>query len=235
MPPKKISSIVEEELEEIRKSLNFMSDEVSKVAKQQAMLLDLMDEVKQLKNLVKEKDKRIEGLERRIDDLEQYTRMEDLIISGLETKHRTYASALARDKVGENALPEELQTLENQVIKFFESKHMSIHCDNVVACHTLPQRNRGAKPAIVVRFMNRKHKTELLKQAKKLKGTGVYLNEHLTKKNADIARHARTLRKQNKIQATWTRNCKVMIRLNGTPEEAKVLIIRELKELEQYG
>ncbi|HAX73371.1 MAG TPA: hypothetical protein DCY20_07595 [Firmicutes bacterium] len=77
MPPKKISNAVEEELEEIRKSLNFMSDELSKVAKQQAMLLDLIDEAKQLKNLVKEKDKRIEGLERRIDDLEQYTKMED--------------------------------------------------------------------------------------------------------------------------------------------------------------
>lgn len=82
------------------------------------MLLDLMDEVKQLKNLVKEKDKRIEGLER-IDDLEQYTRMEDLIISGLETTHPTFASTVARDKVGEDSLPEELQTLEKQVIKFF--------------------------------------------------------------------------------------------------------------------
>ncbi len=46
------------------------------VAKQQTMLLDLMDEVKQLKNLVKEKDMKMEGLERRIDKLEQYTRME---------------------------------------------------------------------------------------------------------------------------------------------------------------
>ncbi len=55
------------------------------------MLLDLMDEVKQLKNLLKEKDQKIEVLERRVDELEQYTRMEDLIISGLETKHRTYA------------------------------------------------------------------------------------------------------------------------------------------------
>ncbi len=233
MPPKKISSVVEDELEEIRKSLNFMSGELSKVAKQQTMLLDLMDEVKQLKNLVKEKDQKIEVLERRVDELEQYTRMEDLIISGLETKHRTYASTVARD--GEAALPEELQTLEKQVIKFLESQNMIIQSDNVVACHTLPRRNGGAKPAIVVRFVNRKHKVELLRQAKKLKGTGVYLNDHLTKKNADIARHARMLRKQNKIQATWTRNCKVMIRLNGTPEEAKVYAIRELKELDQYG
>lgn len=84
MPPKKTSNAVEKELEDIRKSLNFMSDELGKVTKQQAVLLDLMD-VKQLKNLVKQKDKKIEGLERRIDDLEQYTRMEDFIISRLET------------------------------------------------------------------------------------------------------------------------------------------------------
>ncbi len=246
MPPKKISSVVEDKLEEIRKSLNFMSDELSKVAKQQTMLLDLMDEVKQLKNLVKEKDKKIEGLERRIDELEQYTRLEDLMdeleqytrmeeISGLETKHRMYASTVARDRDGEDALPEELKMLVKQVIKFFESQNMNIQSDNVVACHTLPRRNGGVKPAIVVRFVNQKHKAELLRQAKKLKGTGVYLNEHLTKKNADIARRARILRKQNKIQATWTRNCKVMIRLNGTPEEAKVYAIRELQELDQYG
>lgn len=67
-----------------------------------------------------------------------------------------------------------------------------------------------------------------------LKGTGVYVNEHLTRKNADVARDACTRRKQNKIQTTWTRNGNVMIRLNGTPEEAKVVTIRDLKELEKY-
>lgn len=114
-----------------------MSDELSKVAKQQTMPPDLMDEVKQLKNLVKEKGKKIKGLERRINELEQYTRMEGLIISGLETKHQTYASTVAGGKEGEDAPPEELQTLEKQVIKFFESKNMNIQSDNVVACHTL--------------------------------------------------------------------------------------------------
>ena len=73
-----------------------------------------------------------------------------------------------------------------------------------------------------------------MKQGKKLAGTGVYLNEHLTKMNAEIAREARILRKQNKIQATWTRNCKVLIRLNGAPESAKVVMVRELKELDKY-
>ncbi len=42
MPPKKISSVVEDELEEIGKSLNFMSDELSKVVVVVAPLLSLV-------------------------------------------------------------------------------------------------------------------------------------------------------------------------------------------------
>lgn len=45
--------------------------------KQQMGLLDLADEVRQLKAVIKEKDRKIEELERRVEDLEQCTRMED--------------------------------------------------------------------------------------------------------------------------------------------------------------
>ena len=82
--------------------------------------------------------------------------------------------------------------------------------------------------------MNRKHKTALLKQRRKLKGSDVYINEHLTKYNGDIARKARFMKKQKKIQNTWTTNCKIFIKLNGTPEEAKVLVIRNMEELDKY-
>jgi len=42
----------------------------------------------------------------------------------------------------------------------------------------------------MMRFVSRKHKTELLMQGKKLKGTAVYIKEHSTSKNAEIARVA---------------------------------------------
>ena len=32
----------------------------------------------------------------------------------------------------------------------------------------------------------------------------------------------------------WTMNCKVFIKLNGTPEEAKVLVVRDITELDKY-
>ena len=70
----------------------------------------------------------------------------------------------------------------------------------------------------------------MLMQAKKLKCTNVYLNEHLTKKNGDIAQEARMLRKQKKITATWTRNGNVWIR---EQEESQAMMIRDLKELEK--
>lgn len=53
-----------------------------------------------------------------------------------------------------------------------------------------PQKDSKTKPAIIVWFLSRKTKAEILKQTKKLNGTGAYLNEHLTKKADEIARQA---------------------------------------------
>ena len=82
---------------------------------------------------------------------------------------------------------------------------------------------------------NRKNKDALLRQGRKLKGTQVYINEHLTKKNADIAKRARSLKKSNKIQGTWTTNCKVFIKTEGaTPEETKVSVVRNIGDLDKF-
>lgn len=74
---------------------------------------------------------------------------------------------------------------------------------------------------------NRKHKIELLKLTKKLKGTEVFVNEQLSENKQKFwdCMRARTLKKEKWIQDTCTRNCKVKIKLNGTPEQAKILTI----------
>lgn len=61
------------------------------------------------------------------------------------------------------------------------------------------------------------------------------MNDHLTRKNAEIARKARQLRRLQKIQSTWVSNCKIFIKLNGSPEEAKVLVIRDCSDLDRFG
>lgn len=112
-----------------------------------------------------------------------------------------------------------------------QSKGVQLDCDNIEACHPLPKRNVGDKSAVIMRFVNRKHNIALLKQGRKLKGSDVNINKHLTKRNAEKARY---LKKQEKIQHTWTTNCKIFIKLNWTPEEAKVLMVRSIEELDRY-
>ena len=162
-----------------------------------------------------------------------------MVISGLRTKHRNYARVAAdsgHTAAGvSEASEEEKESLEHQVICLLDSKGIYVDSRDIDACHTLPSKNKMATPLIIIQFMNRKKKSALLRKGRKLKGTEVYINEHLGKKNAEIARKARILRKQNKIQATWSRNCKIFIKLHGsTPEAAKVLLIRDITELDKF-
>ena len=214
-----------------------LTEEMATVKQQQTTIMNLVAEVKALRLESKEKDKVIANLEYRVEELEQYTRMNDVIVAGLVIKPRSYAKAVSSPSNGageENESEEDPNSVENQVTTYLQSKGITINKDNIEACHPISKKDANGKTTVIMRFVNRKHKMALLKQGKKLKGTHVYLNEHLTKKNGDIARKARLLQKQKKIQSTWTNNCKVFIKLNGTPEQAKVLVIRELREMVKY-
>lgn len=221
-----------EEVEDIKKSLDFIMEEISTIRLQQKNIIEIVEEVKLLRIQNAEKDKKIAYLESKVADLEQYSRINDVIITGLHIKPRSYAQAVTADS---NEEPGELDisSTEQQVAAFLRSKGIALDCNSVEACHPLPRRN-GNIPAIILRFVNRKHKITLLKQGRKLKGSNVFINEHLTKHNAEIAKKARHLKKLGKIQGTWTTNCKIFIKLNGSPEEAKVLTIKNMADLEKY-
>lgn len=160
-----------------------------------------------------------------------YSRVNDVVVTGIKIRPRSYARAVAEPS-GE---PSDLETssVEQQVAAYLQGKGIELDLEHIEACHPLPTRT-GRPPAIIMRFTNRKKKTALLKQGRKLKGTDVFINEHLTRRNSDIARKARQLKKQGKIQHTWTNNCKIFIKLNGTPEDAKVLVVRNIEDLDKY-
>lgn len=164
------------DMEEVKLTLNVMSEELSKVLKQQTNLMRLIGDIQQLKAIIKEKDEKIEALEKRVEDLEQYTRMDDVVISGLKTTHRTYARITTGDNEGEDAPPGELLSLEQQVIEFFSSKDISLDKKTIAACYVIPQKKNASlqkqnkRPNIILRFVGRKYKIELLKVAKKTKG-----------------------------------------------------------------
>lgn len=231
MPPKK--AMTAEEGDELKNTLEFLAEEISAVKQQQKGLLGLLEEVKALRIQNAEKDRRLVELENRVADLEQYSRINDVIVTGLRIKPRSYARAVTTDNGGEPGEQDD-RSAEQQVAAVFHSKGIEVDLNNIEACHPLPRKSDGKTSTIIMRFVNRKHKSALLKQGRKLKGTNVFINEHLTKRNSDIARKARILKKQGKIQSTWTSNCKVLIKLNGTPEHVKIVVIRNMEELDRY-
>uniref|UniRef100_A0A1A8AM46 Helentron 4 helitron-like transposon replicase/helicase/endonuclease n=1 Tax=Nothobranchius furzeri TaxID=105023 RepID=A0A1A8AM46_NOTFU len=233
MGPKK--AITAEEGDDIKKSLEFMTEEISTIRKQQITILTLVEEVKTLRLQNAEKDKRVLLLETKVAELEQYTRLNYVIVSGLRIKPQTYAIAVTNTNNGQQPDEEESTSVEQQVVvTFLKTKAVEVDSCNTEACHLLSRRSNSEKQAVIIRFANRKHKMTLIKQGKKLKGTNVYMNDHLTKQNADIARKARYLKEEGKIQHTRTSNCKIYIKLKGTPEQANVLHIRNMEELDKY-
>ena len=131
--------------------------------------------VGKLKSLVELKDKQIETFEKRIDDLEQYSRIYNVIIHGLKTRRKVWSRQILpynANTHGEYAPHEELETLEEQVVDYLSSNlHVSIQSSDISACHTLKtfknnRKNNSEK--IIIRFVNKKKKIEIVKNAKTL-------------------------------------------------------------------
>ena len=142
----------------------------------------------------------------------------------------------ATDQVTENhehAPDSEKTNLEDQVVNFLQERQIPITKQDISTCHTLPSNIKSKPKPIVIRMVSRKSKVEVLRNSKKLKDSNVYVNEHLTTKNAAIAKNARILRKRGNIISTWTRNCKVFIKamIEGEP---KVLQISNMDELRKF-
>ena len=77
------------------------------------------------------KDKKIQDIEKRVEDLEQYTCQDDLIVTSLKTSHKSYARAIHYDDVldSQDAPQDELASLKHQVSSFIE-KRWVLHLRN---------------------------------------------------------------------------------------------------------
>lgn len=226
---------VDSEYSLLKEEIYSLKSDINSIKENQLELKALFTTIQQLQKHNEEKDKRILELETRVQDLEQYTRIDDLIITGLQTTHRSFSnvvgSSSSRDyEERREKTDEEVNKLEDQVVGFLTSKGIQITHDDISACHTLKSRSSSAKQNIIIRLVNRKTKINILRSAKNLRGTNVYINEHLTKNNAELARISRKLKQEGKIAATWTRNCKVFIKTMGTPELSQTHCIRQLND-----
>ncbi|XP_035986589.1 uncharacterized protein LOC118560057 [Fundulus heteroclitus] len=85
MAPRKNAS---EDMEKLRRAIEFLTEEVSSVKTQQKGIFSLVEEIKALRIQNAEKDKKIERLQSRVAELEQHARLnEDFGMEGYEFVH----------------------------------------------------------------------------------------------------------------------------------------------------
>ena len=182
-------------------------------------------------------------MEEHVDSFEQYSKLDNLIISGLRVLRPYNATSLFANGQNQQELDDEgkeqwaakdKEIMANNLIQFAKDKlHVELKCHDIIDIHTLP-RGEGKVDTCIVRFANRIAREKVMRNKFRLKTTSqnskkIYINEHLTKKNADIARAARLLKKDGKILGTWTKNCRIMIK----KLDERVIKVQNMGELER--
>ena len=122
-----------------------------------------------------------------------------------------------------------MDTVADQVVNFLDDNDVPIAKSDIVACYTFTRKGKTNKTRLIMlKLCNQRAKINILRHAKNLKDTDVYINENLTAKNGLLAKEARLLKKQGKIEATWTRNGTVTVKRSAND---KVVAVRSLVEL----
>ncbi|KAH3879976.1 hypothetical protein DPMN_003888 [Dreissena polymorpha] len=67
---------------------------------------------------------------------------------------------------------------------------------------------------VIVKFVRRQMKIEIMKRAKLLKGTGIFINDDLTNINAEVLASLR-LKEPELVEKAWSRDGKLFVRYRG--------------------
>lgn len=148
-------------------------------------------------------------LSRKVDNLEQYSRLNNVVINNFPERSNENIFSIAKD------------IANTAGIDFNEEVEYG---------HRVPHQNRDNRQprSIVLRFVSRRKKESFLSSAKKCKNLSttdlkiegpqhtIYVNDHLTPFNNYLFKKARDSFRQHGYKYIWTRNCKIFVRKSDT-------------------
>lgn len=222
---------VEEKLSSIFKSLFVtITKEITKPL--EIKIDELSSLVKKLQADVAARDTKIDGLvadikklrgelhdaNMEIQSLEQYSRRDNLVISGIPSSAAETASA-----TDDSSADSRNTTIQKVVELCNNTLDLNISVNDISAAHRLRSgrsANQGAKPLVLVRFARRAVRDEVFYARSKLKSFNtnkdmadrIYVNEDLTTHNRLLLGAAKRELKSKSIRGAWTSNCHVKIR-----------------------
>ena len=163
----------------------------------------------------------VSSLQNRVGKLESQVRLlEDALINN-EIKINSADQYSRRNNIVIQGIPQSVKSkdLEDKVINVLDKVNVNVTKNDIEACHRL-----GDSKKTIVRFVNRRHSFEALKNKKMLmsvdptsigldKNTNLFLSQNLSDYNNKIAFHCRELRRKRLIDSTWAYGGKVFIKI----------------------
>ena len=195
-------SLIVEELRGTIFTLQTENDRLSKEVKEaKEREEDLRSKLTEVKHTAELADKRSE-------DLSSYVRRNNMRIFGI-------------DEATGNGRQETTQQCEDKVLSLFREKlKLKIERNDIEAVHRIGSVKPGNNPSssgskktprtIIVRFVNRKTRDEVLYSRKNLRGSGVVMVEDLTPRAYTLLRTARS--DGTVCRQAWSKNGKIVVK-----------------------
>lgn len=172
-------------------------------------------------------NKTIQELKQDNNARDQFSRMNNIEISGIPTTKGENLVSLLRDicnKVGFVLQDAEVDTIHR--VRRFTSDEA--------------QKRDARPPAIIARFVLRRRKDALLAAMRVRRGlttqdiglqgapANIYINDHLTRDNKMLLKRAREIKSELNYSYLWVRDCKIMMRKN---DKSKFIEIQSESDL----
>jgi len=212
MNPTELKEIIREEIRASFKEIEKQwSEKFSEVREE----IEVMkEEIKEIKKVTSEIEDSTNELYNKVDQLEEYTRLENVIISGVEYED-----------------DENLEALMGKTIKIARELGVTMNITDISAIHRLYTRNVKYPPPIIVRLVNRWKKEQLISASKQKKMQGIYITNQLTPVKLDLLKKTKDLKRNGVVKYVWTAGNKILVRRSEKEESILISSMDTLIEL----
>lgn len=217
-------------IQEINTKLNEMESRVSFVEDSVSQMKEKTELVAKLQSDLNTATKMITTLQQEFDAREQYSRINNIEISGLPFKKGENLNSILHDMYTVVGLTFEAHHIDSiQRVRRFQTAD-----DNEGGDNDRGRSSKNREPAVIVKFTRRIYKDQLLSAVRARKGIttssiglngpalNLYLGDHLTPASKMLLKRARDLKRDNKLAYLWIRDCKILARKTET---SKVMVI----------
>jgi len=192
--------------------------------------------IDEILDILKSKDDRDKTADAQLNAIEYHSKKNNIVIIGLDisgdaattkpTKRSTTSTPVEETQpVSKSA------TMKANFVKFArQTLSVTLEPYDITSIHLLPPWRNGKHP-ILVQFLSAEKKAEVMSRRLQLKGTDIYINEHLSRHNRELFRQARQLKREKKIVSAWSEHCCVYVKIHEGGRRVKVRSLADIAKL----